>query len=161
MLIFFGIITRWEKPNAPTTPTFITMSRILPIFTYFDTLITNIMYQMYHLFFRKLPIIEKIAHNKKYISGWGLQIIFGIFFEILHIGWDKRQKPWFSWGFYGFYHENRLVGNFLYNIRISASKYVNMRSSKKIREFTYSELHPNLFINFDKEINDLGFSRLH
>ena len=34
--------TRWGKPNAPTTPIFVTISRILPIFSYFDTLITNI-----------------------------------------------------------------------------------------------------------------------
>ena len=50
---------------------------------------------MYHKFSQKLSIVEKNAYNKKCISRWGLQVIFGTFCEILHIGWDKRKQPWF------------------------------------------------------------------
>ena len=34
-----------------------------------------------------------------------------IFFEILYIGWDKRQKPWFSW--YGEFEGNRRIHLFV------------------------------------------------
>ena len=92
-----------------------------------------ILHQVYHSFFRKLSIVEKNACNKKYVSRWDLQIIFGIFCEILHIGWDKLQKPWKS------------TSRQLLLFAISASKYVNVGNSKEIGEFTYSELHPYVF----------------
>ena len=38
--------TRWGKPNAPTTPISVTISRIPPILWYFDTLITNIVVEI-------------------------------------------------------------------------------------------------------------------
>ena len=50
-----------------------------------------------HLFSRKLSIVEKNAFNKKCVSRWVLQVIFGIFCEILNNGWDKRKQPWFLW----------------------------------------------------------------
>ena len=108
-------------------------------------------------FFRKLSIVDKNAYNKKYVSWWCLQIMFGIFCEILHIGWDKRQKPWFSSGFHGFHNENRLVGNFHYyirNQRIEIHKYgefkenwriVNSRQNSETSPFLFTRLFPILY----------------
>ena len=104
--VFFQSL--WGKPNAPTISTFVRISRILSIFTYFDTLIMNvivkiadqpatkfqgnltlialkcvILHRMYHQFFRKLSIVGKNVSNKKYISRWGPRIILGTFCEIL------------------------------------------------------------------------------
>ena len=88
--------------------------------------------------FRKLSIVKKSAYNKKYVSRRGLQIIFGTSCEILHIGWNKRKKPWFSWGFHGVYHENRLVGNLHYyicNQRVEIRKYGELEGNQRINLF--------------------------
>ena len=101
--------TRWGKPNAPTTPTFITISQILPILRIStrwlqfsrksEAYCTEMCYTSSNvsLIFSKTINRKKNGYDKKYVSRWGLQIIFRIFCEVLHIGWDKRQKPWFSW----------------------------------------------------------------
>ena len=91
---------------------------------------------------------KKSACNKKCVFQWDLQLLFETFFWILHISWDKPKKLWFLWFFDDFTMKIKFAPIFTIIFVINASKYINIRSPKKIGHTPFSEVRPLFVSNF-------------
>ena len=102
------------------------------------------------LVFWETIILIKNACNKQCVCWWDLQLLCETFFWILHISWDKPKKPIFLWFFYDFTMKIKFAPIFTIIFVISASKYINIQSLKKIGHTSFSEIHPKwlLFVCF-------------
>ena len=68
-----------------------------------------------------------------HLPNWNIsQLLFETFFWILHISWDKPKKPWILWFFDDFTMKIKFAPIFTIIFVISASRYINIRSPKKI-----------------------------
>ena len=93
---------------------------------------------------------EKNVLNTKDVFFYALQFLFEIFFKIyiIYIIYrNKWKKPLFYGFFMVFIIKFKFAPIFTMLFVISASKYVNIRSSKVIGGQNYSELYPIIVYN--------------
>ena len=108
------------------------------------------------LIFSEIITRRKNASNKKYVSRCDLQLLFETFSKNLHIGWNKLKKRWFLWFFHDLTMKIAESPIFTIIFVISASKYINIRSVKKIVGLPLSEVHPNLDLNWNLWLNNIS-----